>query len=166
MVFNKIFVALDRSHQAPVVFERALGLAQIGISQLMLFHCLDWETEQLVNPLLGIGTLADVNISGTLYKLHHENLEKDIAEVGNWLKTYRQDAASKNIPVEIDCKVGTPGSSICDRAKKWGADLIVIGRRGNSGLKELLLGSVSNYVVHHADRSVLIVQDVIPSSEA
>ena len=158
MVFNKIFVALDRSSQAPVIIEQALRLAQSGVSQLMLFHCLDWDTEQRVNPLLGIGTLADVNMSGTLYKLHHESLQKDIAEVGDWLTTYRQDAASKNIPTEIDCKIGTPGSSICDRAKKWGADVIVIGRRGNSSLAELLLGSVSNYVVHRAHCSVLVVQ--------
>jgi nucleotide-binding universal stress UspA family protein len=165
MVFNKIFVALDRSPQAPIVFEQALGLAQAGMTQLMLFHCLDWETEQRANPLLGIGTLADVNASGTLYKLHHESLQKDIAEVGDWLKTYRQEAASKNIPTEIDCKIGIPSSSICDRAKKWGADLIVLGRRGNSGLAELLLGSVSNYVVHHAHCSVSIVQEAVnPSS--
>jgi nucleotide-binding universal stress UspA family protein len=47
---------------------------------------------------------------------------------------------------------------ICQVAKDWGAELIMVGRRGNSGLSELILGSVSNYVVHHAHCSVLIVQ--------
>ncbi len=43
-------------------------------------------------------------------------------------------------------------------ARNCGADVIVMGRRGHSGLSELILGSVSNYVLHHAPCSVLIVQ--------
>ncbi|HIK43734.1 MAG TPA: universal stress protein, partial [Leptolyngbyaceae cyanobacterium M65_K2018_010] len=38
-----------------------------------------------------------------------------------------------------------------------GADLIVVGRRERGRIKAALLGSVSNYVVHHAPCSVLIV---------
>ncbi|CCQ49032.1 hypothetical protein CWATWH8502_2292 [Crocosphaera watsonii WH 8502] len=37
-------------------------------------------------------------------------------------------------------------------------DVIVMGHRGISGLQEFFLGSVSNYVLHHAPCSVLIVQ--------
>ncbi|MEO0350033.1 MAG: universal stress protein, partial [Cyanobacteria bacterium P01_A01_bin.15] len=44
---------------------------------------------------------------------------------------------------------------------QWNADLIMMGRRGRSGFSELLLGSVSNYVMHHAPCSVLTVQGVL-----
>ena len=47
-----------------------------------------------------------------------------------------------------------------ESSQNWEADLIVIGRRGHQGLSEILLGSVSNYVVHHAPCSVLVVQGV------
>lgn len=47
-------------------------------------------------------------------------------------------------------------------ATNWGTDLIVIGNRGHTGLKELFLGSVSNYVLHHAPCSVLTVKFSAP----
>lgn len=45
--------------------------------------------------------------------------------------------------------------------KTWDADLIVVGSHGRKGLSEMLLGSVSNYVVHHAPCSVIIVHGQI-----
>ena len=53
---------------------------------------------------------------------------------------------------------GNPAKTICRVAKNNDIDLIVIGRRGRSGISELMMGSVSNYVLHHAPCSVLIVQ--------
>jgi len=46
---------------------------------------------------------------------------------------------------------------ICELAIDWNADLIMMGRRGRSGIAEFFLGSVSNYVLHHAPCSVQIV---------
>ena len=158
MVFQKILVALDRSPNAPAVFEEGLNLAHKQGSQLMLFYCLNWEKEEKVSPFLGIGTLADVNLYGTLQKLRQESLQRDLEQVRDWLRDLCREAKSKGVQAELDCRVGFPSQWICDRAENWGADVIVIGRRGHRGLSELLLGSVSNYVVHHAPCSVLVVQ--------
>jgi nucleotide-binding universal stress UspA family protein len=54
--------------------------------------------------------------------------------------------------------VGEPGRWIRDMANNWGADLVVLGRRGLKGLAEVFLGSVSSYVIHRVNCSVLIVQ--------
>lgn len=54
---------------------------------------------------------------------------------------------------------GSPERSICEIAQTWEADLIIVGSRGLTGIKEMFLGSVSNYVTHHAPCSVLIVRD-------
>ncbi len=43
-------------------------------------------------------------------------------------------------------------------ARAWSADLILVGSRGLKGLKEMFLGSVGNYVTHHAPCSALIVR--------
>ncbi|MBL7039402.1 MAG: universal stress protein [Pirellulaceae bacterium] len=47
---------------------------------------------------------------------------------------------------------------ILEAAREFDVDLIVVGHKGRSAIKRFLLGSVANRVVHHADRSVLVVR--------
>lgn len=74
------------------------------------------------------------------------------------LRSRTRKAMAAGVSTEFTQLAGSPGKTICDLASDWGADLIVMGRRGRSGLSELILGSVSNYVLHHARCSVLTVQ--------
>jgi nucleotide-binding universal stress UspA family protein len=53
---------------------------------------------------------------------------------------------------------GDPTGVILEHAKKWPADLIVMGSHGLHGLSRLLMGSVSDAVVRHADCSVQVVR--------
>jgi nucleotide-binding universal stress UspA family protein len=59
---------------------------------------------------------------------------------------------------------GAPAEIIVDEAKKWGADLVVVGSHGYGFWQRALLGSVSNAVVHHAPCSVLVVRTAGPES--
>jgi nucleotide-binding universal stress UspA family protein len=52
---------------------------------------------------------------------------------------------------------GSTWSTIVDVAKDRGVEVIVVGARGHSGVRSLLLGSVSNGVVHHARVPVLVL---------
>jgi nucleotide-binding universal stress UspA family protein len=53
---------------------------------------------------------------------------------------------------------GVPKLTIADEARRWGADLIVLGSHGRTGLDRFLLGSVSESVARHAACSVEIVR--------
>ena len=53
---------------------------------------------------------------------------------------------------------GDPETAITDYAKKWGADLIVVGSHDRSRVERFLLGSVSESIVKHAPCSVLIIK--------
>ncbi len=158
MVFKKIFVAIDRSVHSSLVCEQALEIAQLQHSQLMLFHALRWTTQEPTGPFMGIGTLADIDLYNSSKRVRQELLQEEMEKVKSWLSAYCQQATAKGIRAEFDCHVGDAGSWICDLASNWGADLIVLGRRGHKGLSEIVLGSVSNYVMHHAPCSVLVVQ--------
>ena len=62
-------------------------------------------------------------------------------------------------PVHIDSYVsaGHPANELVRQAK--GADLLVVGSRGHGGFVGALLGSVSQYCVHHATCTVVVVRD-------
>jgi nucleotide-binding universal stress UspA family protein len=67
-------------------------------------------------------------------------------------------ANALNIKVEIFQSLGDAGRTICETAKNYAADLIVMGRNQKSMLSEIFLGSTSNYVLHHAPCSVMVIQ--------
>jgi len=88
-------------------------------------------------------------------------LENRIGQIQQWLQTYCQEATQQGVSTEFAYGVEEATSAICDLARSWGADLVVVGRRGRQGLTEALLGSVSNYVLHHAPCSVLVIQGLV-----
>jgi nucleotide-binding universal stress UspA family protein len=49
------------------------------------------------------------------------------------------------------------GAKLCASAAEAGVDVLVVGSHGHGVLADALLGSVSNHVVHHSDRPVLVV---------
>jgi nucleotide-binding universal stress UspA family protein len=64
----------------------------------------------------------------------------------------------KELKIEPAVREGDPRSVIVDEARKWSADLIVVGSHGYTGIKWLLLGSVASSVVSHAPCSVEIAR--------
>ena len=52
---------------------------------------------------------------------------------------------------------GPPGEIICKQAKEQGASFIVVGSRGTGTIRRTILGSVSDYVLHHAHMPVVVV---------
>ncbi|WP_407271862.1 universal stress protein [Radiobacillus sp. PE A8.2] len=62
------------------------------------------------------------------------------------------------IDVETDILMGTPAKEICSFAEQQMVDLIVIGQRGRSEIKKLVMGSVSNKVANQANCPVLVVK--------
>ncbi|MGK7918278.1 MAG: universal stress protein [Prochloraceae cyanobacterium] len=158
--FKQIIVAVDYQATTEKVFETAMKLAQTFGSRLMVFHCLKEEIAGMPEMVAftGMGPYGG-SYSRETIELKQKLVTEAIEEAQQWLSSFCQRATEKGIPTEFDHKIGEPGPQICSLAKMWGADLIVIGRRGRTGISEMFLGSVSNYVIHQAHCSVLIVQD-------
>ncbi|WP_138506466.1 universal stress protein [Nostoc sp. PA-18-2419] len=139
MSFKKILVAVNDSPATAKVFAKALELAQTDAAELMIGHSIELASSSQVT----------VNLI---------ELEMQTQQAQSLLEVYYQKAKKQGILAEFSYQTGDPGTNICDLAQSWGADLIVLGRRGLKGFAELFAGSVSNHVVHHARCSVLVVQ--------
>jgi nucleotide-binding universal stress UspA family protein len=75
-----------------------------------------------------------------------------------------QKVKAEEVQVETLLKEGHTVQEIVKTAKEGKFDLIVIGGRGISKIRELLLGSVTDGVIHHAPCPVLVIK-LVPRSE-
>jgi nucleotide-binding universal stress UspA family protein len=74
--------------------------------------------------------------------------------------------AARGIEARPEVRAGDPAVEVLDASRAAGADLIVLGSRGQTGLRRLILGSVARRVLHHAAASVLVVRAGIAVTEA
>ena len=66
--------------------------------------------------------------------------------------------AAHGIEARPEVRLGDPAAEVLAATAGVGADLIVLGSRGQTGLRRLLLGSVARRVLHHAPASVFVVR--------
>ena len=170
-MFNKILVTIDRSAANQAVFDQALSLAQATKAHLILLHVLSGEEPDSpimsLYPTVGDHYLhLDPNIGHLAHETYHRQWATFEAEGLDLLRSFAKKAIAAGVNTEFSQITGHPSSTICDFAQSCHADAIVIGRRGLSSLKEMFLGSVSNYVVHHAPCSVLLVRTPVEQQQA
>ena len=120
-----------------------------------------WETGTTVRVLHAVGKFVPpahelwYDAGGDLDRARREVKDRssEIAERAcGWLR-------ERGLSAEPSVRDGEPGPAIVEEAKEWGADLIVIGSRGHTGLRRMLTGSVSQYVVDHAPCPVEVVHN-------
>ncbi|ACK73446.1 UspA domain protein [Gloeothece citriformis PCC 7424] len=157
--YQKILVAVDYLDSTPKIFRQALNIAKINNAQLMIFHSIQGEMTGIPEMVAyaGMGAYSGI-YSQEMVEYEQQLMKEATEELHTWLESWVTEATKQEVKAESNYSVGDPGQKICELANNWGADLIIVGRRGRKGLSEFFLGSVSNYVIHHAPCSVLVVQ--------
>jgi nucleotide-binding universal stress UspA family protein len=141
--YSRIVVAYDHSELSKKALKMAMNLAkQDKIIQLYVIM-----VQQPLRP-------APYSY-GYVYVADQEAQREEIQGIRKDLEEQLKTLPNKTGIVLLD---GNPGQMIVDYVKQNDADLVVMGSRGLTGLKELFLGSVSHYVVQKATCPVLIVK--------
>jgi nucleotide-binding universal stress UspA family protein len=156
---NKILAAIDLSENSEEVFEQAVALATSSKASLMLLHVLSYEEEDSPSPIASVSPYvpgsAFMAEAWDMQRQEWQEYEKKGLEL---LRSLCDRAIAAGVQTEFTQTFGSTGRVICNRARSWEAEVIVMGRRSHSRLGEIFLGSVSNYVVHQAPCSVFIVR--------
>lgn len=166
LMFHKILVALDDSDSSHQVFAKAVALAEATNASLMLLRVLspfEGEYSGSIYPAID-GIYPGLHRQTVqIYMNQWHQFEQQALES---LRSLSCKAIEAGVRAEFTQNFGDPGRTICEVARTWDADLIMVGRRGRAGLSELFLGSVSNYVLHHAPCSVLTVQGLTQTTQS
>jgi nucleotide-binding universal stress UspA family protein len=140
-IFSKILVAIDSSDASMDAADYATSISQRYNAELYALHVIH----------------ADVHLYGP-----HETSEftRNMRNEGEkYLNKVKVKANEKDIQIKTEIISSKDISGgILDFAEENDIDLIVIGTRGRSGLKRLLLGSVASRVVTYAHCAVLVVK--------
>ena len=165
-MFQKILVAVDRQLGNKQIFDKALSLAKADGANLILLHVVSIEESgSLFMPHLVQHKNHCVHVDPRIMRQANEEFDREWADFKQQgielLRAFSQKAIAAGVTTEFSQITGHSSSTICEFARFCHADLIAIGGRGRSGSPEMPIGSVSNYVVHHAPCSVLLVQTPI-----
>jgi nucleotide-binding universal stress UspA family protein len=139
-LFEKILVPLDGSEHSIHALEKAIQIAKKFDGELMLIHMYSMPIFEITPSQLNTFVLEQ-----------RKSGEKILAEG-------RKKAYAEGVPFETQLKEGHIVEGIVQAAREGNFDLIVMGAKGISKLKELFLGSVSHGVILHAPCAVLIVK--------
>ncbi|KZZ83645.1 universal stress protein [Bacillus sp. SJS] len=136
-----IVVPYDHSESSKKALAKAAALAQAD-ERIELNIITVVETHLLYSEHLSVKGIRDDLLAEA--REHLDEAKRNLSQLPNTIKTA--------------VLIGTPSLSIVEYAIQKDAELIIMGSRGVTGLKELFLGSVSHYVVQKSSCPVYIVK--------
>ena len=146
MTFAKILVPYDGSIYSDKAFNKALEIASKFSSEITALSVLEAES-------------IDGHMGASIDKLEDEQ-DQRVSEAKSTLELLKTEAQEKNVPIVLKTiHDPSPSEGILSYAKNSDIELIVMGSHGRTGLKKLVLGSIANDVVIHAECPVLIIKE-------
>ncbi len=140
---QNILVATDFSEVADRAIDRAEEIAREHSAKLTLVHVITYQPQ----PVLGVQPMMTPADVGDQIR---QASEQRLAALADRIR-------GRGLEVETEIAAGVPGSRIVHCAERLDADLIVIGTRGLSGFKHLLLGSTAEAIARWSHRPVLSI---------
>lgn len=138
---EKILVPLDGSDNSFRALDAAIFLAQKSDSTIDLVYCVS------VFPSIEVQVIDPIKC---------QILERNFAK--SVLKKALSKCKQHGLVANHAILYGTPGYTVTKYIKGKEIDLVVIGSRGRSAVREVFLGSVSNYVLHKSQAPVLVIK--------
>jgi nucleotide-binding universal stress UspA family protein len=151
-IFSKLLVPIDGSEPSFHAARVAINIANKFNSEIIVLFVVVSPSKSEYANLTGLVTPKQIDMI-------IENAKK---ESKKWFSKIEDIAKEKNPNIKVSTKVILTGiavyGEIIHYAQEENIDLIVIGTRGRSGIKKLLLGSTASGVVTYANCPVLVTK--------
>lgn len=142
MEIKKILVPVDGSDASKHALADAIDLAKIHNAKLILLAVAD--VTEAAYPIMGV----------TLDKDGFYNVKKKVEAM---LATLKETVPS-DVNLEAEVENGIPGMVISNMVEDEKIDIVVMGNSGKGAVSSFIMGSVSQYVIHHVKCPVLVVK--------
>ncbi|MFZ5446121.1 MAG: universal stress protein [Myxococcota bacterium] len=143
-MIKNILVGVDGSKPSVEAAHYAMGLAEQTQAKLTFLFVIETPQVIPVGPLSGYVTTSS------------PRSQEDVKRAEALVEQIAREKPGLHITTRVE--LGTPAEVLCDVAGQLGAELLVVGARGHNAAQRLLVGSVSDRVVHHAPCPVLVVR--------
>ncbi|WP_182187651.1 universal stress protein [Pectinatus frisingensis] len=140
--FKSIMVPIDGSMHSEHALQQAVYIAKLSKATLNVLYVIDLNTAVSAFERMTL----DAYIPG------------DIDAQGKKILDHAKEVVGDLPQTEYTLKIGDPAKMILTYSKESDADLIVMGSRGLGAIKQIIMGSVSQYLVTHAECPVLVVR--------
>lgn len=146
-MYQRILVPVDGSANSKRGLAEAIALARLAEGRIRLVHVMD-------EPFVAPGSNGVMSGAAEMYEVVRKNAADVIAEATECVR-------SAGIAVDhevLDSFAGRICELVVSAARRWPADLIVIGTHGRRGIGRLLLGSDAEQILRIAPVPVLLVR--------
>ncbi|HUF05072.1 MAG TPA: universal stress protein [Aridibacter sp.] len=147
----KVILATDGTSESRAAVEMVGNLRFSNGDELLVITVIDMAVPMAFDAYAGY-----LPNTREIEKIARENAEAVLEETR---KLIERSLEGKRVSFSTEILVGSPESRIVEKAEEIEADIIVVGSHGYNRWERLLLGSVSDSVVHHAPCSVLVVRN-------
>jgi nucleotide-binding universal stress UspA family protein len=144
IIFRKIMIATDGSELVKRAVDVAIEIAKLSEAKMYAVHVIALEGNSIIHSR-----------DEELKKALREQLTTEGKKATDYVENIGRTA---NVEVESIILEGNPANEILDFAERNDVDLIVMGTHGKTGFERFLIGSVSENVVRHSERAVLVVR--------
>ena len=151
-IFSKILIPVDGSINSMKAIDYAVDLADKYKSELLALHVLYSQSGFAFHKETVAGTITSSSLSDL-------NLEAK-QEAEKWFEEINKRAEERNVQIktEVVFTVISIVEGILTYAEKENINLIIIGSKGKSGWKKLIVGSVASGISTYAHCPILIVK--------
>lgn len=151
-MFSKILVGIDGSEYSRNAVNYALDLASKYDSDLFLLAIVPSKVHH------GDSSGVFGMVAPSYFQEYKKEAEKWFEEIIAYINNNTTIDTKTKVKSEVITTPFSTAASILNYAEERDVELIVVGTRGNSGLKKMLLGSVATDVVTYAYCPVLVIK--------